>query len=191
MKHGGSSYSSWDAINTVTHYKSAQILGSIVPGSDGPLPADTLRIALNYTRSDGFESAFGTVQGTRSDKDGWTTPDAYLGEVHDPMSQKSFIWNRNNPYGYSDPSGYITEGDNLGQLAREIFMRGLHDIVCPFTCRTSSSPKTAPRGSNGPVTKGEAGVQQSILGATARGETVLGAKSPWRQSRDFAQRLIL
>lgn len=38
----------------------------------------------------------------------WTTPDAYAGEVDDPMTQKPFMWNRNNPYPYSDPSGYCT-----------------------------------------------------------------------------------
>lgn len=36
----------------------------------------------------------------------WTAPDAYAGEVHDPMSQKSYIWNDNNPVAYADPSGY-------------------------------------------------------------------------------------
>src|SRR6202011_6041041 len=38
----------------------------------------------------------------------WNSPDAYAGDVHDPMSQKPFMWNRNNPYAYSDPSGYDT-----------------------------------------------------------------------------------
>jgi hypothetical protein len=36
----------------------------------------------------------------------WTTPDTYKGVVHDPMSQQPYMWNRNNPYEYSDPSGY-------------------------------------------------------------------------------------
>jgi 5-methylcytosine-specific restriction endonuclease McrA len=36
----------------------------------------------------------------------WNTPDAYAGDVHDPMSQKSFMYNNNNPFVYSDPSGY-------------------------------------------------------------------------------------
>lgn len=26
----------------------------------------------------------------------WTTPDAYAGELDDPMSQASYMWNRNN-----------------------------------------------------------------------------------------------
>ncbi len=38
----------------------------------------------------------------------WNTPDAYAGDVHDPMSQQPYMWNRNNPYTYSDPSGFDT-----------------------------------------------------------------------------------
>lgn len=94
-------------VRTVSRYKGAQIIGNIVPGSDGADMGPIDGLAYNYTRPDGFESPFGTVQGTRvSDKDGWTTPDAYAGEVHDPISQKPFMWNRNNPYAYSDPTGY-------------------------------------------------------------------------------------
>ncbi|MGB8834286.1 MAG: HNH endonuclease signature motif containing protein, partial [Candidatus Sulfotelmatobacter sp.] len=42
-----------------------------------------------------------------SNTEQWTTPDAYKGDVHDPMSQRSYMWNNNNPVAYSDPSGYI------------------------------------------------------------------------------------
>ena len=44
----------------------------------------------------------------------WTTPDAYAGDAHDPMSQKSFMWNNNNPYSYSDPSGYDPDVIHVG-----------------------------------------------------------------------------
>jgi len=33
------------------------------------------------------------------------------GEVHDPMSQKSYMWNKNNPVSYSDPSGYLSQSE--------------------------------------------------------------------------------
>ncbi len=36
----------------------------------------------------------------------WTAPDAYAGNVGDSMSQKAYMWNRNNSFEYSDPSGY-------------------------------------------------------------------------------------
>ncbi|MDB5070346.1 MAG: hypothetical protein JWM87_1457 [Candidatus Eremiobacteraeota bacterium] len=68
---------------------------------------------FGYIHPDGFETLFGTIQGTRisdSFTGTWTTPDAYAGDVHDPMSQKPFMWNRNNPYDYSDPSGFCPKG---------------------------------------------------------------------------------
>ena len=37
----------------------------------------------------------------------WTTPDAYAGSVHDPASQKPYMYEGNNSYAYSDPSGYL------------------------------------------------------------------------------------
>jgi hypothetical protein len=39
----------------------------------------------------------------------WTTPDAYSGDVHDPLSQKQFMWNGNNPVACDDPSGYLID----------------------------------------------------------------------------------
>lgn len=61
-------------------------------------------------RTDGVTgSCNATIQGVRaydSDSQTWTTPDAYQGDVHDPMSLKSYMWNDNNPISYSDPSGY-------------------------------------------------------------------------------------
>jgi hypothetical protein len=74
------------------------LCGAVPAG--GPFP---------YKRLEGF-SWFGiTVQGARAvdDTNGqWTTPDAYAGDVHDPMSQKPFAWDGNNPYEYADPSGF-------------------------------------------------------------------------------------
>jgi len=64
---------------------------------------------LPYNRLEGFDYSGLTFQGVRaidSHTGGWTTPDAYAGDVHDPMSQKAFMWDRNNPYEYSDPTGF-------------------------------------------------------------------------------------
>ena len=64
---------------------------------------------LLMPKSDGFNDGQNTFQGVRSydpQAGTWTTPDAYHGDVRDPVSQKPYIWNRNNPYAYSDPSGY-------------------------------------------------------------------------------------
>jgi hypothetical protein len=60
-------------------------------------------------RSDGYVADVIMLQGVRSydpNAGQWTTPDAYAGDVHDPMTQKPFMWNRNNGYVYNDPSGY-------------------------------------------------------------------------------------
>jgi hypothetical protein len=76
-------------------------------------PDGTYRLGSNgvlgMPHGDGFTDGFNTIQGARSydgESGAWTTPDAYAGEVDDPMSQKNYIWNRNNSMAYSDPSGY-------------------------------------------------------------------------------------
>ena len=67
---------------------------------------------LGAEREDGYSDGINVFQGVRSydpNMNQWTTPDAYAGDVHDPMSQKPYMWNGNNPVSYSDPSGYATE----------------------------------------------------------------------------------
>ncbi len=64
---------------------------------------------LVYDRIDGLDIGHGTVQGRRSydaSTAQWTVPDAYAGEIEDPASQLAYMWNRNSPYQYADPTGY-------------------------------------------------------------------------------------
>lgn len=64
---------------------------------------------LGMPRTDGLTDGIDTLQGVRaynSNAGVWTAPDAYEGDIHDPKSQKPFMWNDNNPVSYSDPSGY-------------------------------------------------------------------------------------
>ncbi len=72
-------------------------------GTNPPgLPADA-------RRTDGYLVDDNVFQGARvydPNANQWTTPDAYAGDVHDPMSQKPYMWNNNNAMAYSDPSGY-------------------------------------------------------------------------------------
>ena len=73
---------------------------------------------LQYTHADGFYTPLGRIQGVRAmdtDLGTWKSPDAYAGDVHDPLSQKPYMWNRNNPYQYSDPSGYCAEDLCIGE----------------------------------------------------------------------------
>lgn len=63
----------------------------------------------DMSRSDGYGVGNLQLQGVR-DYDPraqeWSTPDAYVGDVSDPMSQQPYAWNRNNPSLYEDPSGF-------------------------------------------------------------------------------------
>ncbi len=65
--------------------------------------------ALGMPRTDGLTDNFDTIQGVRAYDNtagSWTTPDAFAGDVQDPASQKSYLWNGNNPVSYGDPSGF-------------------------------------------------------------------------------------
>ena len=39
----------------------------------------------------------------------WSTPDAFDGIIGDPISQRSYLYDRNNPVSYADPSGFIPQ----------------------------------------------------------------------------------
>ncbi len=89
--------------------------GWVQPGGYGtatghqPVFGDSSGTAFTYNREDGITNGEVTIQGVRNfsgDTQQWTTPDAYAGEIHDPMSQAKYMWNHNNPIEYSDPSGY-------------------------------------------------------------------------------------
>jgi hypothetical protein len=68
-------------------------------------------------RADGYSDGAVTFQGTRTydvDSAQWTTPDAFAGVADDPRTQQPYMWNNNNPYSYSDPTGYFPS--NIGQV---------------------------------------------------------------------------
>jgi RHS repeat-associated protein len=72
-----------------------------------PCPQWSLPFAMK--RTDGYSMLGGIVQGARTydpTSGQWITPDAYAGNVENPMSQKPFMWNNNNPVEWSDLSGY-------------------------------------------------------------------------------------
>ena len=71
---------------------------------------------LSAIRSDGYFDGLNSFQGVRAydpNMNQWTTPDAYAGNVTDPMSQKPYMWNGNNPVSFSDPSGYAGNDRDL------------------------------------------------------------------------------
>ncbi|MCL5258399.1 MAG: DUF6531 domain-containing protein [Firmicutes bacterium] len=58
---------------------------------------------------DGVTDGINIFQGARAYDPvlgNWTAPDAYAGNVGDPMSQKAYMWDGNNSFLYEDPSGY-------------------------------------------------------------------------------------
>ena len=65
---------------------------------------------IGELRADGINDGVNTIQGVRAydpTAGQWTAPDAYPGNVRDPMTQKAYMWNGNNPTEYQDPSGYL------------------------------------------------------------------------------------
>ena len=79
---------------------------------------------ITMPRTDGISDSVNVIQGVRTydpNVGAWATPDTYQGEVHDPASQKSYMWNGNNPISYSDPSGYLfgsaADYDSLGGMS--------------------------------------------------------------------------
>ena len=71
-------------------------------------------LVLGMGRADGLTDGLNTIQGVRvmdTTAGTWTTPDAYAGDVGDPGSQKSYMWNNNNAVTYSDPTGFSAVPD--------------------------------------------------------------------------------
>jgi hypothetical protein len=75
------------------------------PGVPSGVDTNLLFDIRGEGQSDGVTNIQG-VRASNSDTIQWTTPDLYAGEVGDPMSQQRYMWNRNNPVSYSDPTGF-------------------------------------------------------------------------------------
>lgn len=86
---------------------------STVPEVGGTSGYARVTERISQPGTDGIYDGTNTFQGARAYDpvaQQWTAPDAYAGDVHDPMSQRSYMWNRNNPLQYQDPSGYCSGG---------------------------------------------------------------------------------
>ncbi len=114
--HDGTRFSGMSPVGRPSrNYFLGGINATIAPNSaspdDGDPPPPPAGAGISGTKIalDGWTFGNNTWQGVRTydaSVGQWNTPDAYAGDVHDPMSQKPFMWNHNNPYQYSDPSGY-------------------------------------------------------------------------------------
>ncbi len=108
-EHNATGSSNWDPLG---FYRGGGTLCSInLPSwSQASSGFSSVTPGIVMPRRDGISDLYNTIQGTRSydsDSGQWTAPDAYAGEVDDPATQRPYMWNRNNPYVYEDPSGYI------------------------------------------------------------------------------------
>ncbi|HVA29357.1 MAG TPA: hypothetical protein VNF68_14345, partial [Candidatus Baltobacteraceae bacterium] len=63
----------------------------------------------------------------------WTTPDAYAGDITDPMSQQKYMWNGNNPIMYGDPSGYDAFPKDPSGLGKEWVRENPKGTISPRT----------------------------------------------------------
>jgi hypothetical protein len=122
-------------------------------GTSGPI--------LDAGREDGYFDGTVAIQGVRAfdpNMNQWTTPDAYSGDVHDPMSQHPYMWNENNPVQYQDPRGYES-----GEVA--------------VTCAINQCNDMSPPGSNYLI-KGEGGALGVSTSATVTGDGKVFVSTP-------------
>jgi hypothetical protein len=83
------------------------------PGrTTGPDTKTSFPELFSYSGPGMISDGVNTFQGVRqmdNMTNQWVTPDPYAGRVEDPMSQRAYAWDGNNPIQYSDPSGYCLE----------------------------------------------------------------------------------
>ena len=77
---------------------------------------------------DGYSDGYNVFQGVRAydpQLQTWTTPDAYAGDVRDPASQKPYMYNKNNPFEYGDPTGFLVQitGSGTNDVTFTFFVR--------------------------------------------------------------------
>jgi YD repeat-containing protein len=119
LDYGGGPFHDGKVTTATSVYEPGSDGSQPVTGNDNGQPEPTLQ----YTHPDGFYTPLGRIQGVRAmdtDLGTWKTPDAYAGDVRDPMSQKPYMWNGNNPFEYEDPSGYAPDGDILRRSGTEL-----------------------------------------------------------------------
>jgi YD repeat-containing protein len=136
------------------------------PQSQGPGPTyiSPYGPELAYSRTDGITNGLDIIQGGRAVDQStfeWVTPDAFEGDVQDPMSQAKYIWNGNNAFMYSDPSGYDTCGNSGSHDHKEDCgsAKNLQTIVtvkaCARTCVSDAvnelQNKFSPDSANGVI----------------------------------------
>jgi YD repeat-containing protein len=107
--HNSTGHDAW--IPAHPYHKVSSITPVNAPAAS-PGFSGTVTAPITAPGSDGYFDGDSVIQGVRAydpQLGTWTAPDAYAGDVHDPASQKSYMWNRNNSVDYQDPSGFTIE----------------------------------------------------------------------------------
>ena len=134
-------------------------------------------------RLDGYQSGDLIFQGVRAydpSMQQWTSPDAYAGDVQDPMSQRPYMWNRNNPLAYSDPSGYhiiIMYARSVGGVASEYahFFIEVHNDKGQVIARYSFGPSgSCPWHCGKLISEGPGYDRPHVDGIDTFGRTIIG-----------------
>ena len=148
---------------TVTSYYDGSANTTSCAGGIGHTICSLGRTQFMYGRPEGFNWGTLTIQGARATDSAtglWTTPDAYAGDVHDPMSQKPFMWDNNNPYEYSDASGFYP--GQIGDASN-------HPYSWDDPTQTAARPLIA---QSTTVIEGLAAALRALRGASADDEAV-------------------
>jgi YD repeat-containing protein len=116
--HNASGHSSWSVLDPYTVSVNSTAICSSGSGFTAPVMFSSGEGigqggGLSRRNSDGYWDGFVSLQGVR-DFDpllrGWTEPDPSSGSAWNPMSQKRFTWNNNNPAAFGDNSGLSPAG---------------------------------------------------------------------------------
>lgn len=109
MFHSGTAWSTPCKLNAATAMPtSIQWFGTYYTGVAGGTPSMGQGGSLGMPRTDGLTDGYDTMQGLRSydsNAGTWTSADAFAGVLNSPASQKSYLWNSNDPVDFADPDG--------------------------------------------------------------------------------------
>lgn len=89
-------------------YTVTAVVSPQYPG-DGTVVTPPTGNFIGMSRVDGYQIGFLTFQGVRAYSGylgTWTTPDQYQGTFDNPLSQRAYAWEGNNPLAFVDPSGF-------------------------------------------------------------------------------------
>jgi len=109
-------------------------------------------LPISEPRPDGIWDGINTIQGVRTYdplSTTWSTPDVDQGDLADPASQLAYMWNRNNPYLYSDPSGFYP-CDQTAVISGEEAAKATKGLGGAIGC-VSTAPRRQPTRSSGPA----------------------------------------